>query len=93
MNTEYFIQFLKINFKNIDVTKDEAIEIGEEFKNYLLDKFKDNQDKLNNIWNIDPINVIPNMEHPFKVNGYDPVLILHFTEFVKNSIENEKNKI
>jgi hypothetical protein len=75
-----------MNFKDIDITNDDAIKIGEDFKNYLLEKFKDNTDKLNDLWNIDPIYIIRNMGNPFNVNGYDPALVLLFTEFVKTQI-------
>lgn len=86
MNTEFFPHFMRSNFPAFEITNEDAIEIGESFKFYMTEKFKDEPDKLNTIWNIDPMNVIPNLGHPFKTNGYDSVLVLHFTLFIEESI-------
>ena len=83
MDTQWFPHFLRKNYPKIEVTNEEAIEIGEEFKEYLQEVFKDEESKLNEIWDISPKKVIFNQDHPFKVNGYDPVLIIHFDLFVQ----------
>ena len=67
-------------------TPEEFTELGEMFKKYLEERFKDNIDKLEKIWKIDPINVIPNMDNPLRTNGYHPALILHFHNFCKNEL-------
>lgn len=83
MNLEYFPQFFKINYPKVEATKEEITEIGIEFKKYLLETFKGKEYKLESIWNIDPRNVIMNLHHPFRTNGYDSVLIVHFGLFVE----------
>jgi hypothetical protein len=87
MKTEFFPAFMRINYPDIEITNEEAIEIGNEFKRYLLEKFKGEEYKLEKWWDIEPIKVILNKEHPLKVNGYEPALILHFGEFVKQNAE------
>ena len=83
MDTQFFPHFIRMNIPEIEITNEEAIEIGEEFKIYLKDIFKDTPEKLEAIWNITPINVIPNIGHPLKTNGYEPALVLHFCLFVE----------
>jgi hypothetical protein len=99
MDTQYFPHFIRSNYKALDNEPNELlIELGDEFKKYLEDKFKNNIEKLNDIWNIDPKHIIMMQVNkaPFRINGYHPVLILHFEEFFKKGAEearNEQNKI
>lgn len=99
MDTQYFPHFIRYNYKALDNEPNELlIELGDEFKKYLEDKFKNNIEKLNDIWNIDPKHIIMMQVNkaPFRVNGYHPALILHFEEFFKKGAEearNEQNKI
>jgi len=83
MDLEFFPHFIRINFPNINLTNEEAIEIGKEFKKYLIDKFKDKSEILEKIWDINLIRVIMDQNNPLKINGYNPALVLHFTQFVE----------
>ena len=91
MNLEYFPQFFRINYPKVEATKEEITNIGNEFKKYLIQTFKGKEDKLENIWNIDPLNIIPNRFHQLKTNGYEPALIIHFGLFVEK-IKKESNE-
>jgi hypothetical protein len=93
MDVQYFPHFIRKNFPEAPGTNEQLIEIGKEFKAYLEETFKGKEDKLVEIWNISPMKVIMNSEHPLKVNGYDPVFVFHFTEFVEKIKKelNEKN--
>jgi hypothetical protein len=86
MNTEYFPDFIRINYPHLEITDEQCIVIGEEFKKYLPEKFKHEESKLENFWDINPIRIIMNVDHPLKVSGYEPALILHFQEFIKKQI-------
>jgi len=89
MNVKYFPYFCRANYPEIRGESDELlIELGEHFKKYLEDKFKDNLDKLEPIWDIDLMKIIMNQGHPLKINGYHPALLIHFSEF----IEKQKNE-
>lgn len=84
MNLEYFPNFMRMNYPEInDATADEIKEIGIEFKKYLEHTFQHNMDKLTEIWAIEPKDIIPNIGHPFRTNGYHPALIIHFGNFAK----------
>lgn len=83
MELNYFPHFIRANFPENDLSNEDAITVGKAFKDYLIKKFINNPDKLEKIWDISPRSMINNMNHPFKVNGYDPVLVLHFTRFVE----------
>lgn len=85
MNTQYFPHFVKLNYKSLkDIDNMLLIELGNEFKTYLKEKFVDKMDKLEPIWNIEPKTIIMNQvnKNPFTVNGYHPALILLFDEFI-----------
>lgn len=83
MKTEFFPAFLKINYPEFEIENEDAIQIGNEFFKYLFEKFNGDESKLETICDIEPLKAILNREHPFKVNGYDPALVYHFSEFVK----------
>ena len=97
MNLTYFPNFVRANIKGVDWTNSELTDVGIEFKEYLQLKFKDNPERLIDICKIEPRDVIQNISKPFSVNGYDAVLVLHFTNFCKEGyekslIELNKNK-
>jgi hypothetical protein len=86
MNTEYFPHFVRLNYPSIGSEPNELlIELGSEFKKYLEETFKDNKDKLEPIWDIEPKKIIMNQinKSPFTINGYHPALIIHFEKFVE----------
>ncbi len=91
MNTQYFPNFIRTHYREIaSEPNDILIEIGDEFKKYLEEKFAGKMEKLEPIWDISPNKVIHNMIYdPFSMKGYSPALILHFGEFIekmKNSL-------
>ena len=89
MNLNYFPHFIRIFHPElVNISDDVIIEIGSHFKQYLKEIFVDKLSKLDEIWNIDLLTVIPRIEHPLFVNGYHPALILHYERFV----EIEKSK-
>lgn len=90
MNLNYFPHFIRKNFpETANESNEDLIEIGKMFKSYLQRKYAGKEDKLNEIWNIDPETVICNETKslPFKTNGYHPALILHFHNFIKKEAE------
>lgn len=64
------------------------MEIGEGFKEYLSNKFAGQMDKLEPIWNINPIDVVMAQasNDPFKINGYHPALLIHFKNFIDKTM-------
>ena len=88
MDLQYFPHFIRKNYPEIaDITNEEINEIGLQFKEYIKEVYKDSQDKLDKIWDISPMKVIMNSEHPLKTNGYEPALIIHFGNYVKKASE------
>lgn len=83
MNLQYFPHFIRKNYPDFEITNEAAIEIGEGFKSYLQDKYKGREDKLEKAWDISPIKVIMNDGHPFKTNGYEHALVIHFMDYIK----------
>lgn len=86
MNIEHFPAFIRVNFP---MTKDEDDTflkvVGWGFKEYLKNKFSNNLQALQDIWDIDPVKAFMYKmeEHPFKVNGYHPVMLVHFNQFIE----------
>ncbi len=90
MNTQHFPHFIRANYPEISNQSNATlIEIGDEFKKYLEEKFENKMDKLTEIWDIEPRTIIMSMvkNEPFKIKGYHAALILHFSEFVKKIVE------
>ncbi len=87
MNLQYFPNFVRLNLKEVESSNEELNEVGVEFKKYLEKIFEGKMEKLEEIWNIDPMNVIPKIGHPFYTNGYNSVLVYHFTDFLKKMFE------
>jgi hypothetical protein len=87
MDLRYFPHFIRKNFPEVPGTNEQFIEIGKEFKDYLIEIFKGKEDKLESIWDISPMNVIMNENHPLRVNGYDPVLLIHWDLFIQKMKE------
>ena len=79
MDLNYFPHFIRKNFPEVPGTNEQFIEIGKEFKAYLSETYKGKEDKLEKIWDISPMNVIKNDGLPFRVNGYEPALLVHWS--------------
>lgn len=88
MNLEHFPLFLRVFYSHLDLPFEDVQDIGMGFKTYLEKLFEDKMDKLEPIWDIEPLTIVINMENPIRMSGYHPALVLHFTEYVK--IEAEK---
>lgn len=97
MDLQFFPHFVRANYPVIsNESNEDLIEIGTNFKKYLEETFKDNQNKLEAIWDISDKTVVMNQvkQIPFLVNGYHPALIVHFGEFIdkmKQKITDENN--
>ena len=83
MDLEYFPHFIRKNFPEYSETDEQFIEIGKEFKTYLLKMFKGEEDKLESIWDISPKTIIINDGNPLKINGYEPILLIYWLLFIK----------
>jgi len=83
MDLNYFPHFIRKNFPEVPGTNEQFIEIGKEFKAYLLETYKGKEDKLEKVWDISPMNVIKNDGAPFRVNGYEPALLVHWSLFIE----------
>jgi len=88
METEFFPHFIRMNYPSMGNEKNVLlIAFGEEFKTYLENKFEGQMEKLAPIWDINPKTVIMKVGHPFRHNGYHPALLLHFTDFISQMVE------
>lgn len=93
MNLQYFPQFMRINYPAVaNESNENLMEVGAAFKKYLEEKFAGEMDKIEPYWDIDAKTVIMNQANktPFMVNGYHPVLIIHFGEFTSKMAEKIK---
>ena len=88
MNLEHFHCFLSVTHPGAvaELTEEQIRLTGKAFKSYLQKIFEGNEKKLEEIWNIDPVNAMKNMDHPFRTKGFHPALILHFDQFIKNEL-------
>lgn len=96
MNTQYFPQFIRTHYPVLrNETNELLIELGDEFKKYLEEKYSEDMNKLEPIWDIEPKTIIMNQVNktPFLMKGYHPGLIIHFEEFMKKMKEEALNEI
>ena len=101
MNTQYFPHFIRTHYPVLrSETNELLIELGNEFKKYLQEKFEGKMDRLEPVWDIEPKKIIMNQVNkvPFTIEGYHPAFIIHFGEFMEKmrnealiEIEQEKN--
>jgi flagellar biosynthesis protein FliP len=86
-----FYFFIRKNFPEANATNEEIDEINKAFSEYLINKCT--QEQLNNFMPKSEADVIFNTEHPFRMNGFHPAFVYHYSEFVQQQIaqfENEK---
>ena len=89
MDLKYFPQFIRKNYPQVaDASNEDLMEIGKDFKNYLQSMLDGKEDKLASIWDINPKTVIRNECSRFKVNGYNPALLIHFDDFISLEMAN-----
>ena len=46
MDLEYFSHFIRVNFPALELSNNECLDIGKQFKEYLKKKFVNNFEKL-----------------------------------------------
>jgi len=80
---EWFRYFLRKNYPQVMgvVENEQCDEIGVEFDKYMKEKCA--EEVLEKIMPKDAMEVILQADHPLKMNGFHPALLLHFDEFVK----------
>jgi hypothetical protein len=89
MQKDVFRYFIRINYPNLQtqITNEDCDEIGKSFSDYLKDNLK--EDVIIKIVPKDAIDFITNSEHPLKMNGFHPALLLHFYNFIKKMKEEQ----
>jgi hypothetical protein len=85
---DLFRYFLRKNFNGTEMTNEECDEVGEAFYEYLRG-LNLTDEQRENILPKDTFDVILNIGHPLRTNGFPPAYVLHFTQFV----EQEKERI
>jgi hypothetical protein len=88
MDKEIFRYMLRKVYKITEPTNDECDEICAGFTAYLNKKCTPEQ--LEKFLPRTIMQVILKAEHPLKTEGFHPALILHFSEYVRQSVEGEK---
>lgn len=85
MNVEFFPHFIRMNYHELRRHSNKAlIDLGNEFKEYLHDVFKDDMKKGEKIWDIDGKTVVwRQMTDPFSIKGYHPAFVFHYCEFIE----------
>ena len=88
----WIVQLIRLTYKDVQLPNDIVEKIGHDFIEHLKNKLTDEQ--LDKILPKDGLEVIMNMDHPLKQNGFHPALVLHLLDFVeemKAEVEQEVN--
>lgn len=82
----WFRYFLRKNFPMVgnSMSNEDCDAIGEDFMSYL--EIKVSEEGRNKIIPKNNMEIILNVDHPLKQNGFHPALYLHFEEFLKESL-------
>ena len=86
---ECFRHFVRVQYPGVAIDNDGLDEMWPVFDEYLREKVGD--EKAEAWYPKSPLDVILNSEHPFKTLGYEPALIIHFGNFVKEKQEEQEN--
>ena len=87
--TDTFRYFIRKNFSEFGEISNEVIdEIGIEFHKHLDGKL--NEEQKEKILPKSAMDIIINSEHPFKTNGFEPAYVLHFTQWLKEHLEQQE---
>lgn len=86
MNLHYFPTFLRSIFPDLVKESDGyLIQIGDDFKRFIVDKFKGTDNQLKEILNIDPWYVTLKIGEPFRLKGYHPGLLRFLCDFLNRN--------
>lgn len=82
---EFFRHFIRIHYKGIEISNEDLDGLALEFEAYLFEKVGEEKGRS---WYPESLpKLLLNQGHPLKMNGYEPPLVLWFTEFVKEGAE------
>lgn len=82
MELKIFRFFIRKNypeFSELNLSNDDLDELGKSFNEYLDNLSKEIQERILPKSEID---IIINSDHPLKINGFHPALLLHFNEYI-----------
>jgi hypothetical protein len=85
---ECFRHFVRVQYPDVELDNEGLDEMWPHFDKYLRDIVGD--EKSEAWYPKSPIEVIIASEHPFKTLGYEPALIIHFGNFVKEMKEKDE---
>lgn len=86
----WFPHFVRINFpKAAGYSNEDLIELGGHFTEYMNENFE--ADFIDRIWPNKITEIIMYADHPFKTNGYEPALVLHFIQWIEKQIKEHES--
>lgn len=74
--------FIRKQYKGINISNEDCDGLRIEFAKYLY-KLELTDKQKENILPPNTMEVIMNADHPYKMNGFPPAYVYHFTEFVE----------
>lgn len=87
---ETFRYFVRKNYEEAskDLGVEEIDELGVEFHSHLRDKLDD--DAWETIVPNNSMDLIMKIGHPFKINGFHPAYVLHFSEWIEKMSQEQE---
>lgn len=81
MPSTCFRFFVRKNYPSVDISNEDLDELCVEFNNYL-DALNLGPELIKKISPKNEMEVILQMDNPLKQNGFHPVMLLHFDQFI-----------
>ena len=86
LSIEMFQFFTRKNHPDVKISHADLVNIYLGFGEYLEDLHLDNNTK-SKIFPQSEAEIILDMENPLKINGFHPALLLHFNEFIQQTLD------
>lgn len=87
---DFFRQFVRLLYQDIDISNEDLDRMALIFEKYLFDKV--GEEKARSWYPLSIVKLLTESDHPLKMYGFEPALVLHFGNYVKEGVEEYKQE-
>jgi len=79
---DFFRQFVRLQYQEVEASNEDLDEMALAFEKYLFDKV--GEEKARSWYPLSIVKLIQESDHPLKMYGFEPALVIHFGNYVKD---------